>query len=296
MRGVVRRAAPPFPAVLNKFIFKGSRGGFVVLVPQGPENVLRPGLICRRRQKFFQKHKIRVAMANALSPTSPSPTPRAQDQVATLPLSGSFRCFELPFSRRGWPWCCIKFLFRGVRLLRLFDGARRVGARVVDLRLVMVGSASFLSEMHVRRRLPGRGHPPHRPEKNRRPPRRVLSQGAEAPHSPQSLRTQAATRAAPQEHVQRTPEADGRGTQGRAPGTRRVRAQALAGRVRQPGPPREMRRRVVHHGPTRRRLHGQRAAVLARVRPEVDGGEWLRARPAADGRSMREPLPVPLLA
>ena len=51
MRGVVRRAAPPFPAVLNKFIFKGSRGGFVVLVPQGPENVLRPGLMCRRQRK-----------------------------------------------------------------------------------------------------------------------------------------------------------------------------------------------------------------------------------------------------
>ena len=70
MRGVVRRAAPPFPAVLNKFIFKGSRGEFVVLVPQGPENVLRPGLIDAEGN---EKHKIRVAMANALSPTSPSP-------------------------------------------------------------------------------------------------------------------------------------------------------------------------------------------------------------------------------
>ncbi|CAH0374865.1 unnamed protein product [Pelagomonas calceolata] len=229
MRGVVRRAAPPFPAVLNKFIFKGSRGEYVSLLPQEPENVLRPGLICRRQQ-IDKSTKFGLPWpTRSHPPAPPRPTPRAQDQVATLPLSG-------------------------------------------------------------------RGHPPHRPEKNRRPPRRVLSQGAEAPHSPQSLRTQAATRAAPQEHVQRTPEADGRGTQGRAPGTRRVRAQALAGRVRQPGPPREMRRRVVHHGPTRRRLHGQRAAVLARVRPEVDGGEWLRARPAADGRSMREPLPVPLLA
>ena len=44
-------------------------------------------------------------------PAPPRPTPRAQDQVAMLPLLGSFRCFELPFSRRGWPWCCIKFLF-----------------------------------------------------------------------------------------------------------------------------------------------------------------------------------------
>ena len=52
MRDVVRRATPPFPAVLNKFIFKGSRGGFVILVPQGPENVLRPGLLCRRHENL----------------------------------------------------------------------------------------------------------------------------------------------------------------------------------------------------------------------------------------------------
>ena len=74
-----------------------------------------------------KKHKIRVAMANALSPTSPSPTPRAQDQVATLPLSGSFRCFELPFSRRGWPWCCIKFLFWGALEGDRLAALRRTG-------------------------------------------------------------------------------------------------------------------------------------------------------------------------
>ena len=78
-------------------------------------------------KNFFQKHKIRVAMANALSPTSPSPTPRAQDQVATLPLSGSFRCFELPFSRRGWPWCCIKFLFWGALEGDRLAALRRTG-------------------------------------------------------------------------------------------------------------------------------------------------------------------------
>ena len=52
MRDVVRRATPPFPAVLNKFIFKGSRGGLVILVPQGPENVLRPGLLRRRHENL----------------------------------------------------------------------------------------------------------------------------------------------------------------------------------------------------------------------------------------------------
>ena len=74
-----------------------------------------------------EKHKIRVAMANALSPTSPSPTPRAQDQVATLPFLGSFRCFELPFSRRGWPWCCIKFLFWGALEGDRLAALRRTG-------------------------------------------------------------------------------------------------------------------------------------------------------------------------
>ena len=61
-------------------------------------------------------------------PAPPRPTPRAQDQVATLPLSGSFRCFELPFSRRGWPWCCIKILFWGALEGDRLAALRRTGA------------------------------------------------------------------------------------------------------------------------------------------------------------------------
>ena len=60
-------------------------------------------------------------------PAPPRPTPRAQDQVATLPLSGSFRCFELPFSRRGWPWCCTKFLFWGALEGDRLAALRRTG-------------------------------------------------------------------------------------------------------------------------------------------------------------------------
>ena len=128
MRDVVRRAAPPFPAVLNKFIFKGSRGGFVILVPQGPENVLRPGLICRRQQ-IDKSTKFGLPWpTRSHPPAPPRPTPRAQDQVATLPLSGSFRCYELPFSRRGWPWCCIKFLFWGALEGDRLAALRRTGA------------------------------------------------------------------------------------------------------------------------------------------------------------------------
>ena len=128
MRGVVRRAAPPFLAVLNKFIFKGSRGEFVVLVPQGPENVLRPGLICRWQQ-IAKSTKFGFPWpTRSHPPAPPRPSPRAQDQVATLPLLGSFRCFELPFSRRGWPWCCIKFLFWGALEGDRLAALRRTGA------------------------------------------------------------------------------------------------------------------------------------------------------------------------
>ena len=45
-----------------------------------------------------------------------------------LPLLGSFRCFELPFSRRGWPWCCIKFLFWGALEGDRLAALRRTGA------------------------------------------------------------------------------------------------------------------------------------------------------------------------
>ena len=61
-------------------------------------------------------------------PAPPRPTPRAQDQVAMLPLLGSFRCFELPFSRRGWPWCCIKILFWGALEGDRLAALRRTGA------------------------------------------------------------------------------------------------------------------------------------------------------------------------
>ena len=128
MRGVVRRAAPPFPAVLNKFIFKGSRGEFVILLPQEPENVLRPGLICRRQQ-IDKSTKFGLPWpTRSHPPAPPRPSPRAQDQVATLPLLGSFRCFELPFSRRGWPWCCIKILFWGALEGDRLAALRRTGA------------------------------------------------------------------------------------------------------------------------------------------------------------------------
>ena len=45
-----------------------------------------------------------------------------------LPLLGSFRCFELPFSRRGWPWCCIKILFWGALEGDRLAALRRTGA------------------------------------------------------------------------------------------------------------------------------------------------------------------------
>ena len=127
MRDVVRRATPPFPAVLNKFIFKGSRGEYVSLLPQEPENVLRPGLICRRQQ-IDKSTKFGLPWpTRSHPPAPPRPTPRAQDQVATLPLSGSFRCYELPFSRRGWPWCCTKFLFWGALEGDRLAALRRTG-------------------------------------------------------------------------------------------------------------------------------------------------------------------------
>ena len=76
MRDVVRRAAPPFPAVLNKFIFKGSRGEYVSLLPQEPENVLRPGLICRRQQ-IDKSTKFGLPWPTRSHPPAP-PQPRAR--------------------------------------------------------------------------------------------------------------------------------------------------------------------------------------------------------------------------
>ena len=76
MRNVVRRATPPFPAVLNKFIFKGSRGGFVILVPQGPENVLRPGLFMPKARKF-KSTKFGLPWPTRSHPPAP-PQPRAR--------------------------------------------------------------------------------------------------------------------------------------------------------------------------------------------------------------------------
>ena len=65
-----------FHAVLNKFIFKGSRGGFVALVPQEPENVLRPGLICRRQQ-IVKSTKFGLPWPTRSHPPAP-PQPRAR--------------------------------------------------------------------------------------------------------------------------------------------------------------------------------------------------------------------------